>query len=126
LDEFGGAIAADLMETYGVDVRGVFTGELSPDWVFNLIAQLPVGSRFYAERRGGAEFRGWDQNMYAQAAIVNAIRALQFTYVSANSKNKPKPPDPFPVPDRPVSRGVKSGAFAQMALAAMQHQSEEV
>ena len=108
-----------------MDIRGVFTGELTPDWVFNLIAQLPVGSRFYSERRGGPMFRGWDQSRYAQAATVDAIRALIHVYVSAHSKSRPQPPAPFPTPDRPVSRGVKSGAFAQMALAAMRHKPEE-
>lgn len=97
---------------------------LTPLYLLVLIRGLPDDSRFNAERRGGRQFRGWDESRYATVAIVNSLRALQWTYVAAHSKNKPSPPDPFPIPDQAVRRkknGPGSFAFiAQAKLAATQ------
>ena len=61
---------------------------------------------------------GWDVDRYATAAIVNAVRSLQWTYVAAHSKNKPPPPDPFPIPDKPVRKKANGpGSFAHIAQA---------
>jgi len=124
IDEFGDVIAADLAEVYNIRLTDLFrpSSGVTPGFLLALIRHLPAGSRFVAERRGGVEFRGWGHDSYALAAIVNAIRSLQFTYIAAHSKSKPTPPKPFPVPDRPVSPGVKSGMFAQMASAHLQQQ----
>ena len=124
IDEFGEVLAADLAEYYNIRLTDLFTpgSGLTPGFLLALIKNLPIGSRFVAERRGGVEFRGWDHDSYALAAVVNAIRSLQFTYIAAHSKSKPAAPKPFPVPDRPVSPGVKSGMFAQMASAHLQQQ----
>ena len=106
VDEYGEYLAADLLEYYGVDLRGLFAPEapLTPLYLLTLIRGLPEGSRFHAEKRGGAEFRGWDTDRYIAVSQVNAVRALQYTYVAAHSKSKPKPPDPFPIPDQRVRR----------------------
>lgn len=89
---------------------------MSPLYLLSLIRGLPVGSRFNAERRGGQEFFGWDAGRYIDVATVNAIRALQYTYVAAHSKNKPKPPEPFPIPDQKVRRrNTGPGSFAFIA-----------
>jgi hypothetical protein len=124
IDEFGDVLAADLAEYYNVRLTDLFTpgSGLTPGFLLALIKNLPMGSRFVAEKRGGVEFRGWGHDSYALAAVVNAIRSLQFTYVAAHSKSKPAPPKPFPVPDRPVAQGVKQGMFAQMASAHLQQQ----
>ena len=116
IDDHGDAIAADLSEHYQIDVRDLFRdgSGLSPRWVLLHIVQLPQSSRFYAEKRGGPQFRGWDESRYALAAAVNAVRALQYTYVAAHSKHKPKPPEPFPVPDSVVEAKKKKGGFADM------------
>lgn len=120
IDDYGDFIAADLQETYNVDLRDLFRpgSGLTPGWVLLLIANLPFGSRFIAQRRGGQQFRGWDESRYALVGVVNAVRALQYTYVAAHSKSKPKPPDPFPTPDRFV-RKQRSNSFALMAQAQM-------
>ncbi|UAJ16534.1 tail assembly chaperone [Mycobacterium phage LarryKay] len=118
IDEYGDCLVADLWEMYGVDLRDIYLPEsrLSPKLALVLIKELPVGSRFYAEKRGGKQFRGWDESRYALVAIVNAVRALQYTYVAAHSKSKPKPPDPFPTPQRTKARQIrKAGSFAWMA-----------
>lgn len=108
-------MAADLLEFYGVDLRDVFhpTRPLTPLYLLVLIRGLPDDCRFVAERRGGQEFRGWDATRYAAVATVNAVRALQWTYVAAHSKSKPRQPDPFPIPDGQVRR--RDNTFAIMA-----------
>lgn len=118
VDDYGEYLAADLLEYYQVDLRDLFhpTKPLTPLFLLVLIRGLPEDCRFNAQRRGGQEFRGWDASRYASVAMVNAVRALQYTYVSAHSKNRPKPPEPFPVPDS-GRREKKSGpgSFAFMA-----------
>ncbi len=115
IDEYGEHLAADLLEHYRVDLRDLMHpgSPLTPLWLLVLIRGLPEGGRFNAAVRGGQEFRGWDASRYAAAATVNAVRALQHTYVSAHVKSRPKPPEPFPIPDRPKRRG--AGSFAAIA-----------
>ncbi len=113
IDSHGDEIAADLLEVYGVDLRDVFT--LSPKWLLTLITQLPAGSRFYAARRGGVQFRGWDENRYLMAAVVNSIRVLQWTYVASKSKRKPPEPEMVPIPDVEKKRKDGPGSFAHTA-----------
>lgn len=114
IDSHGDEIAADLLEVYGVDVRDVFT-TMSPKWLLMLITQLPAGSRFYAARRGGVQFRGWTEDRYLLAAVVNSIRVLQWTYVSAHSKRKPSEPEMVPIPDVEKKRKDGPGSFAHTA-----------
>ncbi len=118
VDEYGEHLAADLQEYYGVDLRDIFVPEanLTPLYVLVLIRGLPDDCRFNAERRGGQEFRGWNMDRYATAAVVNAVRGLQYTYIAAHSKSKPKPPEPFPIPDkRTRSKNRGPGSFAFIA-----------
>lgn len=117
IDEYGEVIAADLKEYYNVDLRDIFNPEarLTPLWLLTLLKGLPEGSRFVAEKRGGQQFRGWDAGRYATVATVNAVRALQWTYVAAHSKSKPKPPDPFPIPESSISKKRKPNSFALIA-----------
>jgi hypothetical protein len=118
IDEYGEFLAADLREYYQVDLRDLFRPDagLTPLYLLALVRGLPMECRFNAERRGGPEFRGWDAGRYIDAATVNAVRALQWTYVSAHSKSKPKPPDPFPIPDLSVRRRNRGpGSFAFIA-----------
>ncbi len=124
IDDYGDYIAADLTETYGIDLRDMFRDDkdLSPRWLLNHIINLPFGSRFYAEQQGGQQFRGWDESRYAAVATVNAVRALQYTYVAAHSKRKPKQPEMFPVPEAKVKkrkRNTGPGSFTFMAAQQM-------
>ena len=124
IDQYGDYIAADILETYSIDLRDIFKddGGLSPRWLLSMILNLPLGSRFYAEQQGGQQFRGWDESRYAMVATVNAIRALQYTYISAHSKKKPKMPEMFPVPEPTVKVRKKNtgpGSFAFIAAAKM-------
>lgn len=119
IDRYGEYLVPDLLNYYGVDLRQLFLPEsrLSPRFVISLIKGLPIESAFVAERRGGQQFRGWDESRYALVATVNAIRALQYTYVAAHSKTKPKTPDPFPIPERKTTQAEKPGSFAFIAAA---------
>jgi hypothetical protein len=119
VDEYGEFLAGDLQEYYGVDLRDLFRDDerrLTPLYLLSLVRGLPMESRFNAERRGGQAFRGWDAGRYIDVATVNAVRALQWTYVAAHAKNKPKAPEPFPIPDKTVRRRDKGpGSFAFIA-----------
>jgi hypothetical protein len=119
IDQYGEFLVPDLLSTYGVDLRDLFVPEahLTPLYVFTLIKGLNYDSAFVAERRGGQQFRGWNESRYAAVATVNAVRALQYTYVAANSKSKPKPPDSFPIPERQTKQVDKPGSFAFIAAA---------
>ncbi len=119
IDEFGEFLAADLLEYYGVDLRDVFVPEarLTPLYLLVLIRGLPEGSRFVAERRGGPEFRGWDTGRYIDVATVNAVRALQYTYVAAHMKKRPPAPEPFPIPDKTFKKQSGPNSFAFIAAA---------
>jgi hypothetical protein len=121
IDDYGEYLAADLLETYGIDIRDLLVpgSGVTPRWLLVQIKNLPITSRFYSEKRGGQQFRGWDESRYAIVAVVNAVRALQFTYVAAHSKQKPKPPAPFPVPDSSVRKqsSQRPGSFAFIAKA---------
>lgn len=127
IDESGEQLAADLLEVYGVDIRDIFVpgSRLTPLWLMVLIRGLPESCRYVAEQRGGPQFRGWDMSRYAAVATVNAVRALNHTYVAAHSKSKPKAPEPFPVPDSTVRRR-KSNTFALLAAKKMAQGVREV
>lgn len=115
IDDYGSVIAADLCEVYGVDLRDLYRDDIAPRWWINLIIQLPAGSRFYAEKRGGPHFRGWDEDRYLMAAVANAIRGLQWTYVASKSKRRPPPVQPLPLPDDVRRRKDGPGTFAFLA-----------
>ncbi|MBM4592054.1 D site-binding protein [Rhodococcus hoagii] len=120
IDEFGGALIADLKHHYGVDLWDIFVpgSGLSPRKVLNYIRYLPSGGKFDAERRGGQQFYGWDATRYAIAAQVNALRGLAFLYTSAHSKKTVKQPEPYPIPDRPKRNQADTpGSFAAIAKA---------
>ena len=123
-------IVGDLLEYYDVDVRDLFreVPTFSPKYILSLITQLPLGSAFVAAKRGGPQYRGWDSAMYAQAALINAVRTQNYLFLCANSdpkKKKPEPPDPYPTPDEPTpsrrrSKGPPApGSFAGTALRMM-------
>ncbi|APC43176.1 tail assembly chaperone [Mycobacterium phage Jaan] len=124
IDKHGEAILSDLLHHYQVDLRELFSevAPLSPRYVLSLIMHLPTDGAFYASRRGGVQFRGWDADRYALVAAVNALRANNHILMMVNrdpAKPKPKAPDPFPTPDdnkKPTAP--KPGSFAAMVVAA--------
>ncbi len=122
------------MQYYGVDLRQLFHDDdpLSPNYVLTLVVNLPRDSALAASRRGGPQYRGWDEDRYALVAMVNAQRAANHMFLLAHSdpkKSKPKAPEPFPIPDnQSKSSRPKQGSFAAIAaqmLAAQRRQKGE-
>lgn len=114
---------------YRVDLRDLFDDEapLSPRYTLLLISHLPTDGAFYASRRGGQQFRGWDADRYALVAQVNAQRANNHILTMVNrdpKKPKPKPPEWFPTPDDEI-KSVKPGSFAAVAAAMLAEQKRK-
>ncbi|QFP95510.1 tail assembly chaperone [Mycobacterium phage GaugeLDP] len=125
IDKYGGAILADLLQYYRVDLRDLFADEdpLSPRFVLALVLCLPKDGAFYAERRGGQQYRGWDEDRYALADIYDAVQAGNHILLLANrdpNKPKPKAPKAYPRPDDLEAKPAapKPGSFAAMVVAA--------
>ncbi|AMB18514.1 tail assembly chaperone [Mycobacterium phage NaSiaTalie] len=125
IDKFGGALLADLRQYYQVDLRDLFRDEdpLSPRFVLALVLCLPKDGAFYAERRGGQQYRGWDEDRYALADIYDAVQAGNHLFMMAHrdpNKPKPKAPKAYPRPDdmKPKDAAPKPGSFAAMVVAA--------
>lgn len=133
IDEHGGAIVSDLLHYYRVDLRDLFrdNGDLSPKYVLSLVLDLPQDSSFTASRRGGRQYRGWDETRYALVALVNAQRTANYMFQVANSdpkRRKPDVPHPFPTPDdTTTSKAPKQGSFAAIAasMIAAQRKAKE-
>ena len=100
--------------------------------MLSLILHLPTDGAFFASRRGGQQFRGWDAGRYALVAQVNAQRATNHILTMVNrdpKKAKPKPPEPFPTPDvtdKPKTH--EPGSFAAIAasMVAAQRRKREL
>lgn len=136
IDEYADELIVDLLNYYQVDLRDVLRadGGLSPRYVMNLIVNLPLASAFVAAKRGGPQFRGWDETRYCLVAIINAVRTANYLFISANSdpkKKRPDLPDPFPTPDDFDQQGnarirrkgpPARGSFAHVAVGLMQRQ----
>ncbi|QDH47843.1 tail assembly chaperone [Mycobacterium phage Benvolio] len=125
IDKFGGALLADLLQYYRVDLRDLFRDEdpLTPRFVLALVLCLPKDGAFYAERRGGQQYRGWDEDRHALADIYDAVQAGNHILMMVNrdpNKPKPKAPKPYPRPDdnKPKDAAPPPGSFAAMVVAA--------
>lgn len=94
---------------------------LSPRFVLALVLCLPKDGAFYAERRGGQQYRGWTEDRYALADMYDAIQAGNHILLLANrdpKKPKPKAPKPYPRPDDLEKTTPKPGSFAAMVVRA--------
>lgn len=119
IDDHGDLLLADFRSYYsGLDLTDLFDPEssLGPLQVLTLIKELPVDSRFYAEKRGGPHFRGWDESRYAMAAVVNAVRALQHALLLINTekskRGKIPVPELYPLPEmKALKKQHKPGSF---------------
>jgi hypothetical protein len=120
IDEYGDTLLADLKYYYDIDLRDLFSEvALSPRYVLAFVKHLPLESAFVAARRGGSQFRGWDHDRYATAALVDAVNRNSYILLCANSdpkKRRPSPPEPFPLPEsEKAKKQPKPGSFAFMA-----------
>ncbi|AEK09224.1 tail assembly chaperone [Mycobacterium phage JC27] len=136
IDDYGDAILADLRSEYNLSLKALFDPEstLGPIEVIALIKELPRDSRFWSEKQGGPQFRGWNDHVYVTASMVNELRALKFMYLLANTpKDKRRrltPPEPFPVPQVKAHKAKKYkpgsfGAVAAMRMAASRNRKAQ-
>ncbi|ALA11914.1 tail assembly chaperone [Mycobacterium phage Anglerfish] len=136
IDDYGDALYADFRAEYHMNLADLFdpASRLGPIQVLALIKELPREGRFWSEKQGGPQFRGWDDQTYTTAALVNEIRALKFMYLLANtSKDKRRrltPPEPFPVPQVKAHKAKKYkpgsfGAVAAMRMAASRNRKAQ-
>lgn len=89
---------------------------------------LPPEGAFFAERAGGAEFRGWDSSRWALVTAVNELRTANYIQVMINrdpKKAKPAPPEPFPTPGAKINKSQKPGSFAAIAASMMAAQKRK-
>lgn len=104
IDDHGEALIPDLKQYYGIDLCQLFdeTEPLSPRWALIHANNLALGSATVAEQRGGPQFRGWDEDRYMMAALINAVKTNTHAFVLAHvdpKKSHPDPPAPYPLPD---------------------------
>lgn len=82
---------------YGVDLYGMYRGELGLDEVMDLVANLPPGCATYRAIGGPAS---WSEELHAHVAAIDVLREAnwQRTEDGMNGRNHPRPID------RPVLR----------------------
>jgi hypothetical protein len=119
-------LLGDLKIYCGVDLLDVFDPDsgVTPRLLLAYIDALPPDSATAASMRGGPQFRGWNTNAYISAAIVDAISANTYAFITANSKRRPEKPKPFYRPQEKVKKDPKQNRFAAMARMAHRRMKE--
>jgi hypothetical protein len=117
IDQYGEFLVADLKRYYQIDLRDIMKdgSGLSPRLVLCYVRALPLESATVAAMRGGDQFRGWNQELYMLANLLDAVRENTYAFVAANSKKKPKAPEPVQRPEKQQKK--KTSLFAAMARA---------
>ncbi len=120
IDAHGGELISDIFHHYGIHYSEYLgkSPKYQPWEMLVYVMNLPLGSNLIAEIRGGPEFRGWDQEMYMLANIVDAANTNVYAVVAANSdkKHRPKAPEPVERPDFAKNkRQAGQNQFAMMA-----------
>lgn len=118
IDKCGESLLADFLYYYRLDIRDVLIpgSGLTPRMCIALVRNLPAESATVAAYRGGDEFRGWGQDRYMIAELIDAVRELTYVQVSSKSKRKPPRPTPFSRPKAKKSPN-KDNKFMAMARA---------
>lgn len=117
IDQAGEELLFDFRHYLGLDLLDVLRdgSGLTPRLAIAYIRQLPVESAFVARMRGGAEFRGWNQDRYMLADLIDLSQWQIFAQVSANSKKKPKKPDAYERPEVRRQKKTNPNSFAMQA-----------
>lgn len=118
IEKAGGAIYADLLREYGVDLRHLFddSGELSPKRALILIENLPPSSRTVTLIGDNPEAYGWDLSAHMLASVIDTIRENTYTNVQVRTKKRIDPPEPFTRPGvEKEAKERKPNKFVQMA-----------
>lgn len=82
-------LLADCFQTYGLDIRGLESGSLDPDFLAPLVAQLPRGSRVWEALKLDA----WDLNTWILNNIAHSLSCYLYSMTddAKHGINKPKP-----------------------------------
>jgi hypothetical protein len=98
-------LLADFLRYYGLDLRDLFRGELSPKRALALVEGLPTDSAYAISLRG-VEHIGWDRQAYILADLFDAVMTLIHITIRANT-DKPKAvkePGEYPRPGQKKSK----------------------
>lgn len=88
------ALTADFQRVYGLDIEGLYSGEISVLRAARLTAKLPRGSQLWRALGGAmAVTDEWD----LLNAIEHNIRAMPWAF--SDSKERGKAPEPMPYPE---------------------------
>lgn len=94
-ENYGEALEADFFAIYHVDIN-----ECSLRRMRNLYFRLPnTCETKYDIAETPRESRVWDIDTYMLANVIDAIQAMDWHLIAANTKHPPKPPKPFPRPE---------------------------
>lgn len=92
---YGEALEADFLQIWGVDIN-----ECSLRRMRNLYFRLPASCQTNWDiTETPEEARLWGMDTYMLANVIDAIQAMDWHLIAANSKRPPKPPKPFPRPE---------------------------
>lgn len=118
-DKCGGALYADVLREYGVDLGGLVSDppSLSPAEALALVENLSPGSYSSAILRGEEDGYGWGTTEVLLAGVIDAIKEGTFSNIQVRTKKKLKPPEPIPVPGRRVKPKVNNFLAAAKAYA---------
>lgn len=118
IDKAGEELLFDFRHYLGIDLLDVLRpgSGLTPRLALAYARQMPLGSATVAALRGGAEYRGWDQDRYMTADLIDLLNTSIYVTVAANSKKKPKQPEPYTRPGA-NKRQEKANSFRAMAAA---------
>jgi hypothetical protein len=120
IDGYGEYLVSDFQHYYHLDLTDVLRpgSGLSPRRALVLIRQLPIESATVAAMRGGPEFRGWGQDRYLMATLIDAVNNLNYTLTVVNTdskKPKPQPPEPVYRPDKAAEKKKQVNPFTAIA-----------
>ncbi|MFF0745326.1 hypothetical protein ACFYVL_33500 [Streptomyces sp. NPDC004111] len=104
------------MRFYGVDIHGLFTGELPPRYCLALIEHLPLESAFKSRALcdGGTKDAGWDRNTFLLAEMLDALQMIHTSFVRSKVKNprSVRQPDPYRRPGSTKESETKYNPFS--------------
>lgn len=117
MDKAGGAVYADVLRDYGVDLQGLVTGDVSPRRALVLIEGLAPHTRASASLRDAENEYGWSTEAYLAAVTVDAVREGTFANMQVRTKKKLTPPTPIDIPGAKPKKKPAANRFVQMAQA---------
>ena len=107
-------LEADFQQFYGLDLGGLYRGELSPWRAARLTDALPPEARI---RRGSSVNARW-MSLQEQllTALVNHIRILAWQNTKDGQKGR-NAPDPIPTPEEALAKAKTADRNAEKAKA---------